>query len=321
MSIIRKAIEIVIKGIKKLFLSPMPSLFDIVVCLGVIPIGYLQKEFQGFYLVFFTLFLLCLTMSIKRYKEYRNIWLTLLLLWSFAGIFVHSWVVNINSVCYKYLNFYLMSEGFIYILFGTLLFWVIATRGKNLSLLWITVPIALVPLYQKSVYCGQMSYLMALGLAIVIYSFIRGYIKVGILATLIIAIIAVLNYDWLCLKFNCRPYVWIQLCKEILKHPFVGSGFNKYLLPDNMIWVEKIGTIEYGWLFRQNDYLSIGAFLGFPILIPIIGFISTLIMKFKKSWKIIPILSFVLVCFFQITMFEPYKAFIIVTILGALQVE
>ena len=305
----------------KLFSSPMPSLFDLVVCLGIIPIGHISREFKGFYLVFYTFFLIALSISTKFSRNYKNIWLALIMLWSFIGIFIHSWIVNTNSVTYKYFNFYLMSEGFIYVFAGTLYLYMIINKCKNLRLLWLTLPIALIPLINVQVHTGQMSYILALIVGLVIYSFRKSYWTLSFIMLSGLVIVAVSNISWLIMKFECRPYVWIQLIRNIVQYPLVGTGFNKLLQPDNMIWVTQIGTIEYGWLFRHNDYLSIAAFLGLPILIPIIGLTCNFYNKFKDSWKLIILSSFVIVAFFQITMFDMYKAFIILTVLGYLHVE
>lgn len=311
----------VIGKVREVLFIPGPSLLDIFVCLGVIPIGHLKLEFQGLYLVFFTFLLLMLSIYKHYERSCKNIWLVLIGVWAFIGIFIHSWCVNSQSVAYRYLNFYLMSEGFIYIFAGIMYLHTVVNKCSNLRLLWITIPIALVPMFQKQVYCGQMSYILALMLGIMVYNAIKKRFIFTVIMVTGFLIIALYNMAWLIMKFNCRPYVWIQMLKSIAQYPLFGSGFNKYLIPNNMIWVEQIGSIEYGWLFRHNDYLSITSFLGVPILIPIIGFVCHYLNKFKNSWKLIIFSSFVIVSFFQITMFDAYKAFIILTTLGYLHIE
>ena len=310
-----------VKNTVKALFSPMPSLFDLFVCLGIVPIGFINKTFQGHYLVFYTIFLFIISFMYKCQRNYKNVWFTLILLWSFYSIFVHSYLVNVNSVMFKYLNFYLMSEGFLYILFGIIYLYLITVKAKNLRLLWITLPIALIPLFRMQLHCGQMSYILALVLSVIIYNIRKQYWTLAFIALSGVIVIAILNLSWLVMKFNCRPYIWWHMIKGIMDYPFVGTGFNRLLQPDNMTWVTQIGKLEYGWLWRHNDYLSLAGYIGLPILIPIIGLIKSFHDKFRDSWKIIVFTSFVIVCFFQMTMFDPYKAFIILTILGYLHIE
>jgi len=298
-----------------------PTFFDFCACIGIIPIAYLHTNFKGIYLVFFSLFLMCYTLSKKSVREYHNKWLSLILLWSLMGVFLHSWVVNADSGAYKWINFQLMSEGFIYIFFSIMLLVTIIKFGKNYRLLFITLPIAFIPMYQKMVHCGQMSLMLAVLLGVIVYFMSKSrkrviWFIIGIFGTLVIA-----NYKWLLMKFECRPYVWIELLRQIYENFWFGTGYNKLLRPDNMVWVREIGTITCGWLFRHNDYLSIVAFLGFPIIIPIVGVIHKLIKRFKTSPKAIFIYAVLILCFFQITMFEADKALFIITILGYLHGE
>jgi hypothetical protein len=223
-----------------------------------------------------------------------------------------------------------MSEGFIYIFFGVLLFKTIAEYGRNLKLLYLTVPLSLIPTISFMLYHGQVSIVMAFVLAGIIYLLFTKRFKFAAILTFLFLLLgafihfgdARLNlYQWVYMKFACRPYVWIELGKQILEHPLVGSGFNKSLDLDNMVWIRQIGAVVYGFLWRHNDYLSITAFLGLPILLPIVMVLRGLFIRFKSFAYIAPFMAFCICSFFQMTMFQPEKALPIIVLTALFYVE
>lgn len=312
------------------FSNPSLTFFDVAVVLGVLPIGYLYYQYRGIYFTFFSILLIILSQCCKQFKSVKSLWITLLLLWSFISIFIHSWSLTEGSVIYKWINFSLMSEGFIYIFFGALLFKTIAEYGRNLRLLYITVPLSLIPTINDMAYHGQISMLGAFVLSGVIYLCFTKRVKFAVILTLLFLLFgafvrlggANLNiYQWIHMKFVCRPYVWVELSKQIIEHPIVGSGFNKFLLPDDMVWVRQIGTVVYGWLYRHNDYLSIAAFIGLPVLIPIVMILKGIFMRLQRFVYIVPFMAFCICSFFQITMFQPEKALPIIVLTALFYVE
>jgi hypothetical protein len=301
-----------IKAVKSL-VSPLPSFFDLSVMASVFGILWLPKEHQGIYLVFFSAYLCSLTLMLKPNREWKSTGLSLFVIWSFLSLFKHSWMVNTSSVVYKWINFSLMSEGFIYILFGAFLLKNIVNYSRNIKLLYLLLPIAMIPWIKVMLFHGQVSPILGLAIAFIIYLIMKKEYLVAILLTLPVIIGCCIKHEWIAMKWACRPYVWIELLRQMQEHPFVGSGFNKFLTPDNLTWIRQIGAVVYGWIYRHNDYLSIAAFIGTPVLLTIGLFITEVFNRLKKNWLVVPFMAIVIMCFFQITMFSSEKAFLLIT--------
>ena len=98
----------------------------------------------------------------------------------------------------------------------------------------------------------------------------------------------------------------------------VGSGFNKLLIRDHFILV---GTWGNTWLFRQNDILSLMAYIGAFSIIPLGLFIKELAVRFKRTWFIAPLVAYCALCFFQITFIYPDRTAIILLSLAWMWIE
>lgn len=300
--------------------SPI-SLFDL--CLA----GFLVTPFiqdptkQEIYFVFYIIFLVCISIGLKPMRSYRSIPLMFLTLWAFAGIFIHSFIIPCEeSIVRRYISMYLMSEGFIYILFGSLFISIVVKHSKNIRIFYLLIPISMIPLLQKAAIGVSMTFVFSIAVSVIIYLFIKkgnlllipnfiwGFLLIGISS-----IFALINWPYIMMKWTARPYVWKQLIKEIIEHPFVGSGFYHGLgHPDHMIDVE-----IYGWLWRHNDWLSLGAYLGAAALIFIVWFYSKSIRKIGIRPALIPMLIIGIMSCFQITMFSYDKASVYL-LMGAL---
>lgn len=291
-------------------------MIDYFVIFGVLPIGFLRDDFKGLYFVWFSIFLWILSLGMKPRMTYNSTILMLLSLWFFVSLFTHAWGISTKDVCWKYVNHYLMGEAFMYCLAAVILLKTIIEFTKNVKLLYVTLPIAAIPWILKQAHGGQISLILSLAVAVMVWAFMN---KRRILAYLILSIMALaitVNFDWVVMKFSCRPYVWKDLLFIIKQHPFIGTGFNRYLSADNMIWVKLINGINYGYIFRHNDYLSIAAFLGLPILIPIGMFLKQLWQDFRRTYFFIPVLTMMLLCFVQMTMFKADRALFVIASLG-----
>jgi hypothetical protein len=224
-------------------------------------------------------------------------------------------MLNIGGA-YNWVNYCLMSEGFIYLFFSIWFLRTVSTHSVNLRWLWFTIPFAIYPIVVFMLRTRQMSFLLSFALATLIYLIMTKRYKIYIVALIFTIVLVISKYQWILFKWNCRPYSWIELGRQIMEHPFVGTGYNKTLIPDNMMWIRQIGNVVYGWLWRQNDYLSIASFLGLPILIPIAMFLKDLFMRFRKFAYVVLFMAFCLTSFMQITMFVPEKALIVITLLS-----
>ena len=317
------------------FFNPCPTLFDLCACFGVLGISFIRPALRGFYLEFYTIFLVIIGFNYEQKRHFNGASLTLLGLISLSTLFLHSYKVAFRSISFQYLNFYLMHEGFAYIFFGCLLFYIVATKSTNLRLLMFTLPVVMKVWIGKMLYSGQMTPMMAVGVGFFAFLLYRRQFKWAIFVALVAIDVAVFKREWLMMKFECRPYIWAHLI-ELIKHPpyigsyfieryqdskltfFVGSGYNKLLIPDNFINVKVWGN---AWLFRQNDYLSIMAYIGIFAIIPIIMFIKELFARFKYTWFIALLIAFCTLSFFQMTFAYPDRVIVILLSLSWCYVE
>lgn len=307
--------------ILKTLVCPTPSLLDVTFAIGIIPIGFFDRQFQGIYLVGLSLLLFAFSMGREDTKGFVSPGLSFILFWSFVSIFLHGTSLPTKSVMYNFINFSLMSEAFIYILAGILLLKTVIGKVVNIRLLYITIPIALIPIINKAVYFGQVTPIFAVLLAFFLY-FIGRQKKIFVVLTSVVTLtILIMNFQWVAMKFNCRPYVNIELLKQIGESYWIGTGFNRFLTPDNLVWVRQIGNFEYGWLYRHNDFLSITAFMGVPILLGIIIFLKELFDRIRYTPWVVMFTAIILMCLFQITMFLPDKALIIIACMVTMYCE
>ncbi len=288
-------------------IRPRPSLFDL--CLA----GYLITPFikdttiQEIYFIFYSIFLTCISIGLKPRRDYRSIPLMLLTLWAFAGVFIHSFVIPCEeSTVRRYINMYLMSEGFIYTLFSALLITMVVKHSKNIKIFYVLIPIAMIHLVKRAMIEASMTFLFSIVVAIIIYLLLRRKFTWAITSINLGILLAAANISTIKTKWVARPYVWKQLLLEIKKHPFVGSGFYHELgHPNNMIWVEQDG---YGWLWRHNDWLSLAAFLGILALVFMLWFYISSIRKIGIRLALIPILAIGIMSCFQLNMFHLDRA-------------
>ena len=248
----------VAKGIWGYSLDSFPTLFDLVVCFGIIGVTFVNPFIRGFYLVFLTLLIMSVGLNYPNKRNVQLPELSLFCILGMIGVFVHSFVWSVKSITFEYLNFYMMAEGLLYIFFGCMFLSVVAQKASNLRLLMITIPITLIPMINKTVYCGQMTFIMATLVAVVIWLFWARKLALFTWATIIGLIVVGCNWHWICMKFACRPPIWLELAQAIRIHPWVGIGFNKYLRPDNM----RVFSWPDAYLFMHNDYLTIMLFMG-----------------------------------------------------------
>lgn len=297
--------------------SLRPSIFDCIV-LGGLGITYLSDRFiQGSFFIFYSVFIISLTILLKQKRQYISIPLGLLMIWCFAMIFTHfDYKYVDDAIISSWFNIAHLAGKFIYIFIGILLFISIIRYSTNLRLLWIMLPIILIPILKVNAIGGRLTLPASIITSIIIYAWLKGKRLIAVLLGVIMGALALSIWPWVVLKFSCRPYIWIELLRQIGEHPLIGSGFSRALQPENMIWVRKIGDITQGWLCRHNDILSIGAYFGVLASLLTIWFTVGLLKKTLKTIYFIPALTITLMANFQMTMFEPNKAYVCLVILA-----
>ena len=133
---------------------PRPCLFD--VCLYVFtflcPIFFLLpwhlNMAQGMFFVFGVLFLLGISFLCEKQREVKNRWLGGIILWSLAGVFIHTFRFGLNQTyAAGFINFCLMSEGFIYVLCGCLLYYLVVSYSKKFNIAYPLLVINILNLF------------------------------------------------------------------------------------------------------------------------------------------------------------------------------
>lgn len=120
-----------------------PSLFDIALYIFsfLSPIfllsGWDLNMIQGVFFCFGIFALLGLSFFCKKQREYRNPFLGFFILWSLINVFIHSFDISLSrGVTSYFIDYCLMSEGFIYILCGSILFYLIVSYKKNFNIVY-----------------------------------------------------------------------------------------------------------------------------------------------------------------------------------------
>ena len=333
--------------IKKFFmglLTPRPTLFDLCISVFVFIPWIKGDQARSIFIVFYTAFLVAYSLSLKPKRSYRSLPLSLLTVWSLIGVFIHSFAVYPTSRTSLYVNYYLMIEGFLFIFFAVLFITTVIKYSTNIKFIYLLLPIGIYPWISDLQRTGNVTVMAAIGASIFLYLVCSKRYKLSIPVGLIGLTGVIIHWKWVYLKFFCRPKVWSQLfinmfyrpvryvgkdivdpgielspwlekfmtthlgehldkCKPWLATIF-GGGFSQTLDP-NYIWVSKN---NYGWLYRQNDYLALGMDLGVIATILVIWFIIDSVKKIGVSAHAILFWAVTLVCMFQVTMYIPYKA-------------
>ena len=230
----------------------------------------------------------------------------LFVLWGFIGIFIHSFVIPCEeSITMRYLNMYLMSEGFIYILFGVLFITMVIKYSKNMRFVYPIIPFVLFFALNRPGDFNK-TFILSAGLAVLIYLLLSKRFWLASLVGIAGLIFTKLRWASLMVSFACRPYVWKQLYKEICKAPLFGSGWpNTLAHPDHMIWVEQN---NYGWIWRHSDYFSLGAYIGIPAMLFLIWFVLSSAKKIGIRLALIPFAAIAIMSIFQFNMFRLERA-------------
>lgn len=287
-------------------------MFDLFVNCLAFGIFLLPDEYyRNTLFVFGILFLLCLSLMTKPKRIFSSVSLGFLLGLSLIGVFLHAYTISINSIVFRYLNVYLMFEGFVYLLAGVMFIKAFFENCKYPRIYYFTVPV-LIGLWLFN-YGARVTLWLALALGTVVYLFIKK--RIILASGLILAgmYFVISNLKFILSKWSCRPLIWIDMFREIKEHPFLGLGFSKSLFPASMIF---IGHNDFGWLFRHNDYLAVWMDLGIFALIAILAFLVRVYLGIYRHPFSIFLIAFSVCSFFQSTIYNAYHAIIILITIG-----
>lgn len=337
----------------KIFFVPRPTFFDI--CAGgLILIPFVRGGLgRSVFIILYIAFLVSISIGMTPKRQYRSLPLSLLTVWALLGLFIHSFVIYPTSITRNYLNLYMMTEGFIYIFFGILYIRTVYSYSTNIRFIYLLIPVAMIPWYEGLARIGSLTPLAALAVSATIYLLLSKRYVVGSAIATCGLVWMKWQWPWISMKFRCRPFIWGQLFKNMFYHPvrkdainildtgvefspffekllnslfpetyvkmkpylvgIFGSGFSEYL-GSEYTWVDKD---KFGWVHRQSDFLSFGECLGPIALVILIWFLIRSIRRIGIQPALIMFMTIILVCFFQLTMFDPAEAGVCLAI-GAL---
>jgi hypothetical protein len=208
-----------------------------------------------------------------------------------------------------------MFEGFIYLFFGILFLFTIIKYSRNIRFLYLLSPILLIPWIKDTISAERIKYtpFFSIALVLMVYLYMkRKYLWSG-LVFLGGVITFLFNHSFIIGYFNTRILMTKELLKDIFHHPFIGTGFNKTLDPNNMKFVSEGAN---GWLFRYNDTLSMGAYIGVFAIILLTWYMVETFLKIGFNYKSMIILAIILISTFQMTIFFVEKAVSCLLLIG-----
>ena len=261
-----------------------------------------QEITQKIFFPFGVMVLLCLSFFSISKRKLSNWPIGLFLLWSLASVFIHAHIFD-NSFTWRYFNFYLMSEGFIHILFAGILFKLIYEYVDNL-------PCLIVPMMAylgRAVYIKSLTPIFAVVICVLIYCAIKQrwffFSWISIATTWFVYS----NWQYVVMKAQARIEAWPMVFKEL---SLVGEGFDKGLMQNMILKIN-------GWGYMHNDFLNLARDLGWIGLGIAVCFLVRFFSKFKIEFLSFACLCVLIICFFQSTLYFP-KYFIIAGSLFAL---
>lgn len=287
-------------------------MFDILVNCLAFGIFFLPDEYyRNILFVFGILFLWCLSLIARPKRVFSSISLGFLLTLSLFGVFLHAYTISIDSIVFRYLNVYLMFEGFVYLLAGIMFIKLFFENCEYPRIYYFTIPI-LTGLWLFH-YGPRVTLWLALALGTTVHLFIKRRLMLAFGLLLASSCFAFLNFKFILSKWVCRPLVWMDMLRAIKEHPLIGFGFDKSLFPSSMIF---LGHDGFGWIFRHNDYLAVWMDLGIFALLSIMLFLLRVYSaSFRRPFSIF-FIAFSLCSFFQSTIYNSYHAIIILITIG-----
>ena len=327
--------------------NPRPTLLDLMIG-SFLVVPFLRGDAtKATFIIYYSFFLAIIGFMMKPKREYRSIPLMLLSAWALISIFLHNTIEVLpgHNLFNYHKNMDLGMEGFLFLFAGSLFVITVIRHATNLRFTYLIIPFCFIPWIRNMEYWGSMTPMLGVGLAIFIYLVLRKKRIAASLCALTGLTIIVKNWNWVCIKFTCRPMVWWQLTKDMfygiersgigvngkfILDPgirlaphienfltahnitqikpwlasIIGVGFPHRLL-GNYTWVD---NDIYGWCYNMNDFLSLGKFLGPITIVLLIWFFTISIKKIGVQLALIPFMAIIIICNFQMTMYDPARA-------------
>lgn len=320
-----------------------PSLFDLCVCsfIVILPMchvpGIQDALIRGVFFVFGTVVLMCVGMVTVQQRRYRNWPLALLVLWSVRSAFNFSFMPDMKTVgklpipeltlamgklASGFVNWAMMNEGLMYIVFGAFLICTIVRYAKShrwyyVALFPVLIGWVLLDVFalrghfeghaRSGYFDWSMTPILATALATVIVLLLLRKWKIAIPAVLggIGVVLFKWSYIWK-VKWISRPDIWRAVISRI---KWFGRGFyhllntkDGFVAPEHAEFGDVLTRWGRGW--RQNDLLEFGEYQGLLAMgIVVWLFLALLLKKQRIGVAYFLVLTSVLMCLFQRTMF------------------
>ena len=311
-------------------LKRLPSLFDLAVCgfmglLLTIKIHkYHYEDVKKITLVFGIIALMLVAMMCKQRRTWRNWMISALAMWSMFHVFWHSWIgikPSVQSFITAHINWTLLNEGFIYILFWVFGVWVIVSFSKSWKIYYGVVTLAIIVGISRSFdsYLGwSMTPLMSPILAGAIFMLINKRWKIALPVIVGGIGLTIYKWEWLLYKFVTRPIMWKIAIRDMLKEPW-GHGWDHGINHmDGFVYSET--GLGSGWI--QGDLVELGKYLGVPAVIFTGLFFGYLLFKGKKnSLAYYLFLTAMIAGLFQRTMFFSVQTGVVLLAVSLLILE
>lgn len=312
---------------------------------------------RGLLLLYGAIFCMCVALYLPERREYRSQALSLLAMWGLFNIFYHSFVPMLDKEGVDFLvawgNWSLLNEGFLNLLCGVWLITLIVRYAKSWG--WYYIPL-LIYLIHYVLYVGfdiskiEVSFMgmhsgkwqMLTGdigwsmtpifavLASGTITLLKKFKKWWLLIPLSIpaAIIGVYKWDYIVgVKLISRPDFWKFTLNRIwLSKFFLGHGYYHTINTKEGLVASELEGAEYiierwgrGW--RQSDFLEFGEYMGIIGMALVFWFFGNLLWRGKAGLAYFFVLTGVLMCLVQRTIYFPQKAIWILSAVSLLILE
>ena len=262
----------------------------------------------GLFFVFGTFVLFAVSLFLTPKRNLKNPWLSGILILSLASVFLNSF--RYSQLTQRFINFSLMCEGFIFVLAGVMLYKIIYENGETQLRYYVGLWVAIAVWLFKAIVMKSVSPILAILLTGLVYNYIhKEHVKVSLIFLLGVVLVF-FNWNYILLKWECRPIGWIYTIKEIIARP-TGYGF------DNSVMQNLIKT-SFGWQFRHNDFLNLARDIGLPVLILVFGYFRELFYLNKDVLLFACLATVILMCG-QTTIYLTRNAILIVPLFALLE--
>ncbi len=266
-----------------------------------------QEITQKIFFPFGVMALLCLSFFNVPKRRLSNWHIGLFLLWSLISVFLHARIFD-TSVTWRYFNFYLMSEGFIHVLFAGVLFKLIYENVDRLPALIVPVLFYL----GRAICIKSLTPLFAIIICSLIYCWYWKKFTIFSWISLFATWFVWHNWQYIVMKAQARIVAWPLAFKQL---SIVGSGFDKGIMC-NMILKPVVG-----WGYIHNDFLNVGRDLGYVALVIIACFLFKFFRRFDFRFLSMACLCSLIICFFQTTMYMPRLAVIVISLFALKEIQ